>query len=389
MFRVVKTPDALSRESVAVHRLGPVLALDGLRGLAVAAVVLFHFPTNPAVPGGQFGVDVFFVLSGFLVTAGLMDEMDKRGDVAFGSFLRRRGRRLLPALVAFLAIYLVMAAFFHGNSWFTADPLGSSAGAPIPFVRALKGTAAALLYVFNIALIQHWPVSMPLAHLWTLAIEGQFYVVWALVLRAVLRHRRGVLLPLTLVLIVASAVLPWVVWDTVNRAQAETIIYFGTLTRLQQLLAGAALAQVWRRGLVDRLPYRWLRVAAAFGGSALLIICFHLGNQTFKYLGALTFNAGASVAVIGFLLVARAGAVSVAVLSSAPLRWLGLRSYAIYLWHWPLAVWTEHFDHAIGVPLGIAGALLLAELSWRLVEQPVRSGSPPRELVRRLLARSA
>lgn len=355
----------------ARHRLKPVPALDGLRGLAVAAVVLFHFSTtHNAVPGGQFGVDVFFVLSGFLVTAGLLDTRDQEGRIAFRPFISRRAWRLVPALAAFLAVFLLMALIFGRAGWFSSDPFSPVGGVPVTPRRALTGVLAAAGYVYNIVILRGVPTAMPLAHLWTLAIEGQFYVGWALLLGWLARSRRTiVLLPLTGVIIAGSAVMPWLIY---HGGLGENHIYFGTLPRLQQLLAGALLAQVWRSGALDRVPMAALRWAGALGGLTLLIVCFRLGETTFKYLGAETLNAAAAVCVVAYLVVVPAGSWSSTMLSTSTLRWLGTRSYAIYLWHWPMAVWTNEWPDWIGVPVGIAASLVLAELSWRLVEVPAQ-----------------
>lgn len=357
------------------HRLRPFPSLDGVRALAVAAVVLFHYPTRSVIRGGLFGVDVFFALSGFLVTAGLLDEWSDRGGIAVRRFLARRAWRLVPALLGLLVVYLLLAAFFRDSRWFSSNPFGVYAGHPLPIGRAFEGVGAALVYGYNILLARGKATPSSLGHLWTLAIEGQFYVGWVLVVRWVVRHHPRALIAVILAGAAGSACLPWLLWHGGAGANA---IYFGTLPRLQQLLAGAAVAVLWRQGTFDRLAPGILRVIGTAGAVALTMLCFTVGNVQFKYLGSETVTALASAGIIVFLVVAPAASVASRVLSISPLTWLGRRSYGVYLWHWPLAEWTNRIPHKIGVPLGIGVSLVLAEASWRLLEQPVQHWSRQR-----------
>ncbi|MBO0732590.1 MAG: acyltransferase [Acidimicrobiaceae bacterium] len=358
--------------SALPHRLRPIPALDGLRALAVMAVVLFHYPTRSWIRGGYLGVDVFFVLSGFLVTAGLLDEADGSTRIRVGRFLAKRGWRLLPGLLTLLAVFLLLASSFHNSRWFSSNPFGVFAGHPLPLGRAVKGVGAALLYCYNFLLTTGAATPSSLGHLWTLAIEGQFYLLWVLILWWIAPRRPRGLPAIIGVGIVGSAMVPWLVW---RGGMGANIIYFGTAPRLQQLLAGAAVAVMWRRGVFDRLPPAVVRIAGGLGAVALLLMCFTVGNVTFKYLGAETAAWLASALVIVCLLASPAWSLSGRVLASAPLTWLGRRSYGVYLWHWPLAEWTNRMPHSIGLPLGVGTSLLLAETSWQLVERPAQHWS--------------
>jgi peptidoglycan/LPS O-acetylase OafA/YrhL len=207
----------------------------------------------------------------------------------------------------------------------------------------------------------------------------QFYVAIALAVAAAVRLRRTrLVLPVTLVALAASAVAPFLLW---HGGRGANEIYFGTATNLQQLLGGVALAVVWRRGGLDRLPPVVRRLLALAGGVTLAWMLFAVGNVTFKYLGALTVVTAATAAVmVGLLVPGATDRRWPRGLAHPVLTWLGRRSYGIYLWHWPLAEWTNRIPHVYGVPLGIALSLGLAEASWRLVEQP--AGRLARRLVR-------
>ncbi len=359
-----------ARAPTAPGRVPRTPALDGLRGLAIVAVALFHYPTHNVFMGGLFGVGVFFVLSGFLITPILTEEHRRLGRVRVGEFLRRRAWRLLPALLVFLAAMLAATAVFGHDGWFTSSPFGRvGPGAPLSLHLAFKGAAAALSYTYNLFLARDYTMPQPFGHLWTLAVEGQFYVLWALVIFVVMRRGTRALMALTVAVIAISAVSPFLAWD---HGTHRDWIYFASLPQAQQLLAGSLLALLWSSGHLRRLPPWSLRLGATLGGAAMLWLVFRVANVTFKYLGAQTVVAGATILVVAHLVDERTNSLAQKALSSKPAVWLGQRSYALYLWHWPFAEWTNQLPHGVGVPLGLTCSVAAADLSWRLVEIPAQ-----------------
>jgi peptidoglycan/LPS O-acetylase OafA/YrhL len=365
-----------ARTAIFQHAPG----LDGVRALAVLAVVIYHLGTTGSgrhlLPGGFLGVDVFFVLSGYLITSLLMVEGWQAGRISIRRFYQRRARRLLPALLALLLAVGVAGAF-----WLTDQ------------AAALRGElVAALTYVTNWWLIAQKASYFgggsrpsPLTHLWSLAVEEQFYLVWPLVmiLLARLRTSRRVVLAVLAVLIAASTVaaaLWYDPWADPSR------VYYGTDTRALAPLVGAALAFAvrpwWHRAVLGAARRRWLD-STGFGALAALVVIALLlhDNDAPLYRG-------------GFLVIAllAAGLVGVAghpasllgrVLGVGPLRWLGERSYAVYLWHWPVCVLTRP---GVDVPvtgwlnglLRVALSIGLAELSYHFVERPFRTAARAR-----------
>jgi peptidoglycan/LPS O-acetylase OafA/YrhL len=342
--------------------------LDGLRALAVAAVVAFHLDEG-ALPGGVLGVDVFFVLSGYLITGLLLAEWDPRGGVDLRAFWRRRARRLLPPLgLALIGVALVtpivyadvaervhgqlLAAVAQGGNWFEV--------------------------VAGRSYFEGLGRPSPLVHLWSLGVEAQFYALWPLLVLLALRrggHR-------TLLLVAgAGAVASFVAMAVLFQpGQDPSRLYYGTDTRAGALLVGAVLAVV--------LPAHRLRRDLALGRTLLLDA---LGIAGLAGLGALAVSLDGSTASTyrgGLALAAVLAAAAVAaaahpashlgrVLGAGPLVWLGTRSYAVYLWHWPVIVATlPGIDVALhGRPLlaaRIGATLLLAEASTRLVEAALR-----------------
>ncbi|MGH9056745.1 MAG: acyltransferase family protein [Acidimicrobiales bacterium] len=163
-------------------------SLDGLRAVAIVTVALFHFPTHAVVVGGLVGVGVFFVLSGFLVTSLLSSEYSQSGTIVLRRFAQRRAWRLLPALLAFLAVFVVADAAFGHTLWFASSPFGRGAGRPVTLLQAAAGVGASISYTFNFFLAHSVHMASPLGHLWTLSVEGQFYLLWAVMVLVLVRR---------------------------------------------------------------------------------------------------------------------------------------------------------------------------------------------------------
>ncbi len=367
------------RETAVTGRHLP--SLSGLRAVAVLGVMAYHLQLGWA-SGGYLGVDLFFVLSGFLITTLLLEEWVGAGTINLPGFWSRRARRLLPALflvVLALAVYLVVNAAFGGP--------GSNG---LIDLSALRGDAiSTLLYVNNWhAIFAHqsyfaqFSTPSPLQHTWSLAIEEQFYLVWPLVLLLLLRLSRrswrqmGLLT--TIVVGVASSVLMAVLF---HPGADPTRIYYGTDTRLFDLMAGATVAFLAAaRPQPNQRARRTLHVAAPVAVVALGV-CWVTSGTSAGLPRNWMFEGG-------FLLCALLGAVVVAdarlvepgllgrVLASPPLHFLGTISYGIYLWHWPIFVYMTGARTGLStLPLDVArvgSTLLVATASYYLVERPLR-----------------
>ena len=355
-------------------------ALDGLRGLAVAAVLLFH---GGHLSGGFLGVDAFFVLSGFLITSLLLAEARDGGGIALGAFWARRARRLLPALAGVLAGVALYAVLFA-----KPDELANIRGDALATIGYFANWRA----IFNSR--DYWTLfrsPSPLDHTWSLAIEEQFYLVWPLVVAVLVRGCRGRaaaarLLVASVVLAVASLAWTLVIFDPANVSR----VYYGTDTRLASIVVGAALA-AWLglRGPVRARSSRLALEAGALGALALLAIAWTqlAGSSDILYRGGLFVCALATVIVIAAAVHPRRGPVS-QLLSFGPLCALGLVSYGVYLWHWPLYVVLDQSRvHLGGWPLlcvRVAATLVVAAVSYRFVERPIRRGVWTRPPARRL-----
>ncbi len=338
------------RPQARAHGLPQMVGLDGLRAVAVAAVVLYHADAD-WLPGGFLGVDVFFVLSGFLITSLLLIELERTGRIRFGQFYLRRARRLLPALLAVLAVTGVLVAT-------VAFDVAAA------YRRDLPG---ALLYYSNWSSIltdaSYFEfIGRPtmLAHLWSLAVEEQFYLVWPLICLALYRWggaRRVGQAALTGALL---STLAMAVGSFVSGMPLEadpSRLYYGSDTHSMGILLGAALAVVWRPGRTSpvlRAQARWVITAAGVLGLAMLGWAFTtLGEySTFLYRGGFLCVAGMSALVVAAA--SHRGVPFGRWLGNRPMRWLGLRSYGIYLWHWPLFLVTRP---GVDIPLdGLHGA---------------------------------
>ena len=346
--------------------LGRSLALDGLRGFALTWVVTYHF-TSSAGPlkGGWVGLDVFFVLSGFLITAMLLDEVRVHGRVSLPKFYARRAFRLLPALFVMLAVWVSLLLAFHDTTWFAATPGGNGVGDPVDIGPALQQVGIVLAYGVN------WVYALgsgdaPLAHLWSLAVEEQFYVVWPFVLLLLVKLPAARRIWPVLALAAISAALPFVYWDG---GAGNDRIYFGTDTRAVGMLMGAVAALAWHRRH-DRgtgSPAAVLR--AWLGMGTVLLFLLTVGNIPLKFLAGPAIMAVAAMQVVPYLVDHPSGAMG-RFYSRPVLVWLGQRSYAVYLWHYLWATWLNPLSSWISIPVGVTASLLCAHLSWQLVESP-------------------
>ncbi len=341
-------------------------ALDGVRALAVAAVLVFH--GYPAwLPGGFLGVDAFFVLSGFLITGLLLDERERTGRIRLPAFWGRRARRLLPALLLVLVVTAVLGRL-------TLPP---------EELPGLRGDAlAALAYVANWRMIYRGgdyfaqtAAASPLQHTWSLGIEEQFYLIWPVLLVLALRSRAA-LLAAAVTGVVASTAASAVLY---HPGGDPGRVYYGTDTRAGALLLGCALAAL----LAGRTPgvpaRRSARLLAALGTVVLAWAWLRAdGGAAWLYRGGLTGLGLAVAAVLAHLVTATRG-VAARILSLPPLVWLGRVSYGVYLWHWPLFLVLTADRVGFAGPglfaLRVAVTLLAAGLSFALLERPVRRGT--------------
>lgn len=353
--------------------------LDGLRGVAVLAVIAYHLGFDWA-GGGLLGVGVFFTLSGYLITDILLERWAER-RLVLKEFWLARARRLLPAL--FLVLIVVMA-------WVTiGDPSQ---------LDSLRGeTVASALFVSNwwfifsdVSYFQQFGPPSPLGHIWSLGIEEQFYLIWpwlllgglALFDRSRRDGRRSQLQPqlalVTLGLSLVSIILMVVLFEP---GADSTRAYEGTDTRAFGLLIGAALAMVWpsRRliGRVSRQARRTLDLIGTVGLLGIVVLIVTTSEfSPFIYRGGLVLLSIATAMVVAS--VAHPSSRIGRVLGVGPLRWIGVRSYGIYLWQSPVILLTTPALAGFSLPraaLQVGATFLIAALSWKFVEDPVRHGA--------------
>ncbi len=369
------TPSDLPTELTPSKESDHIQGLDGLRALSVVAVLLYHAHWGWA-SGGFLGVEVFFVISGFLITGLLLKEHARKGRIQLGAFLLRRARRLLPALFA-----LLLCVTVYG--WLLLDTESS---------QFRPDLVASLLYGENWYQIlsgssyfadQGLPL---LRHLWSLAVEEQFYVVWPILVAACLAIRKTriwTLVVVTLILAGASGFLAHRLADPFNlsaRLASESLnrVYLGTDTRALGLLLGALLAMGLSAGRGRSQAPRWIGIAVdvlAFGALAGLgIIVSSVDVQApWLYRGGFVL-VDVLTLILLFSLVSPTASWMRNLLRWAPLEWLGKRSYGLYLWHWPVFRLLRPDQGGFLAPsLCVLVTLVLTELSYRVIEVPIRS----------------
>jgi peptidoglycan/LPS O-acetylase OafA/YrhL len=366
MGRAAQGSDSLR----APARLGYQPALDGIRAVAVVSVVVFHFFTRGAT-GGYLGVDMFFVLSGFLITTLLLIEWHNATAIDLRAFWARRARRLLPALLLVLTVVAIWSAF-------ALDAARRS---------SVRGQGlSALFYSANWYLIFGGESTIgragglaPLFHTWSLAIEEQFYLVWPLVVVFCLWRWHGSLRPLAIVAVVVSIV-SVVLMPILFVPGDEGRAYLATDTRAHQLLIGALLAMALRTDSLRARSEQWAPRLAPL--AALLIVAAVLlapGPETSRFLydgGSVGFAL--CVAVVIAAVMAPNPTWLTRLLAVAPLVWLGRISYGVYLWHVPVRAMLSNEETGLGGPwlllARVFATLAIAALSYFLVEMPIRRG---------------
>ena len=337
-------------------------SLDGLRALAVIGVIIYHAEPS-LLPGGFLGVDVFFVISGYLITALLLREHDSTHHIDMRRFWRRRARRLGPALLVMLSVVVVV-----GRLWLPSSQWGSLRGDEL----------ASLGYVMNWRLIltgdsyfSTFAVS-PLRHVWSLSVEEQFYLVWPIVAAIAMARSRRALALVASAAFVASIAAMTLVGGGLSR------VYYGTDTRLHVIMAGCLLAilESKRPDLVRRLGASTLVTligVAALGGAMVFIA---EDNTGFFPAGLVIFAAVTMLVVAGC-----STQVTLPLLSNRALVEIGRRSYGLYLWHWPVMVFLTDDRLGIGhVPATAIRVAVFSTLTWasyRFLERPVLARRAP------------
>ncbi|WP_306431074.1 acyltransferase family protein [Paenibacillus sp. XY044] len=345
--------------------------LDGLRAFSVMAVIAYHLNAKWA-QGGLIGVGIFFVISGYLITDQIIQEWKREGRLNLFRFWMRRARRLLPAMLAMLALVAL---------WLSLIDPGR--------LQDLRGAfLSSLFYVNNWWLIYHkvsyfesFGAPSPIGHLWSLSIEEQFYLIWPLLLVLGLKifHRRG---KLALVIFGLAAISALGMAAIYVPGTDPSRVYYGTDTRAFALLVGAVLAVVWpSRKLKGKLSTRSRGMLDTIGVAGLtvllVLICRTNEYDAFLYRGGFWIISLLSAAVIAVLAhpASRAGKV----MGSKVLRWIGVRSYSLYIWHYPVIILTNPGVQTEGssplrILLQLSASFLLAACSYQYIEEPLRRG---------------
>jgi peptidoglycan/LPS O-acetylase OafA/YrhL len=317
--------------------LGHVPALDGLRGIAILLVLAAH--TNTVLPGGRLGVDLFFVLSGFLITALLLQEWGRDGSVGLRAFYRRRTLRLFPALYCMLLVYAVFVGVIAEQSgWERSVVYGG-------------------LYVYNVAHGWFGYQGVGVDHLWSLAAEEQFYLVWPPLLLLALRRGVGPRALIGTLLVLAAAIALWrgLLIQSIHTGPRM----FAPDVRADPLLLGCLAGVAYSFGVVRRVPL------GARSGLVVLAAAVAVGVRetavAYHTLAIPLFCV--SVAVVVYACAVHRTWWFARLVSYEPLRWFGKISYGLYIWHFPVYA-------LVGWELGIPVSIAAAALSYRYVEQP-------------------
>ena len=333
--------------------------LDGLRALAVLPVVFFHFDF-PGITGGFVGVDIFFVISGYLITSIIVGGLAS-GSFSFAHFYERRIRRIIPAFIVMLAVTAIAAvALFPPKE---LAQFGFSAAAAAAFFSNF-------FFAFHTSYFSGSDSMTPLLHTWSLGVEEQFYIIWPLLLFAC--YRIGSRLAVSVLVVTLAVVsLAYSEWGTTTKHASQ--LFYLPQSRAWEFMLGAILSL----GIVPSIGTRWLRDGLGLLGISLIAFAVTQFSPTTPFPGL-----WATIPCFGAFLVIHTGqhrdTATYRVLSLQPLVFVGLISYSLYLWHWPIIAFAEnYFGRAISLSEAIVLILVsiaFAVASWRYVERPFRYG---------------
>jgi peptidoglycan/LPS O-acetylase OafA/YrhL len=355
-------------DTTTTNSLRRAPGLDGVRALAVLAVMGFHEGASE-LSGGFLGVDVFFVLSGFLITDLLATQYDRVGRLNLKDFWSRRARRLLPALALMLIVVTAAA---------TVIEPGQGASLRLALLAAVTYTSnwyQILHHVSYFAALGLFTAPPPLDHLWSLAIEEQFYLIWPLLLWLIILRLNGRRARVTATLILAA--LSALAMALEYSPGDPSLVYYGTDTHASALLIGAALALAFPLATVMSLPTAQVRRLDAAGVVGLVLLAWAAGHFSGNDRAVYPFGLIlAAVGAAGLVAAAAGTGVIAAMTSLPPLRWVGIRSYGIYLWHWPVIAlagaitgpgpaspWLWLIEAGVSIALACA--------SWEFAERPI------------------
>ena len=357
--------------------------IQGLRAVAVAVVIAAHAGVS-VMPGGFVGVDVFFVISGYLISALLFREVLVTGNVSIGQFWARRARRILPAATV-VTVVTVLASLMVMSFLDAREVVLDAAWASVFAANVHFAQQGVYYFAENAG-------PSPVQHYWSLAVEEQFYVVWPLLLFGLLAliragaHRNPQRLPRRAIFILLTVVIGLsLLWSVHHTVASPTTAYFSTFTRAWELGIGALVALV-PTSAVRKLPHRTLELMAATGAVGILASCVLITSATpFPGIAAILPVGGAALVLLAGHDTART--VVARVLSTEPFRIIGDWSYSLYLWHWPILILPPYALSRELTPfesgLAVLVTVTISAYSYQYIEMPFRVGRPAHRLPRR------